>query len=38
MTDIKYCIPNKNPYCKQCFEDFCKGVCNLDELVRGKQN
>lgn len=34
MTD---CIPNKNPYCKQCFEYFCNGECNLDEFVRGKQ-
>lgn len=27
------CTPNKNPYCKECFEDFCNGECKLNEKI-----
>ena len=30
------CTPNKNPYCKECFEDFCNGECNLNNLITQK--
>lgn len=37
LDSMNSCMPHKNKYCKECFEDKCNGECNLTQKIIDKQ-